>query len=148
MSDMPYDRALKYLAEQVAESLLILLGYLQPGQEAEIEVLPREIDVSSLIPDQPYRVVIGNDPWIVHIEAQTVYDSRIPKRMAEYGARLWMKHQLPVRSYVLMLTRRGLPNRPSSEGLIDAGCVQISVRYELVCVWQIDAQAMLRLNRE
>ncbi len=148
MRNMPYDRAFKYLAEQDAESLLILLGYLQPGQPAKIELLPREIDVSTRIPDQPYRVVIGHDPWIVHIEAQTVYDSRIPKRMAEYGARLWMKHQLPVRSYVLMLTRRGLPNNPTGEGRIDAGCIQISVRYELVLLWQIDAQEMLSLNRE
>jgi predicted transposase YdaD len=127
---------------------LILLGYLQPGQPAEIELLPREIDVSTLLPDQPYRVVIGRDPWIVHVEAQTAYDSRIPKRMAEYGARLWMKHQLPVRSYVLMLTRRGLPKDPPEEAQIDAGCIQISVRYELVLVWQIDAQEMLSLNRE
>ncbi|HEV8484203.1 MAG TPA: hypothetical protein VGV87_11720 [Blastocatellia bacterium] len=148
MSNKPYDRAFKYLAEQDAESLLILLGYLQPGQPAEIEVLPREIDVSTLLPDQPYRVVIGRDPWIVHVEAQTAYDSRIPKRMAEYGARLWMKHQLPVRSYVLMLTRRGLPKDPPEEAQIDAGCIQISVRYELVLVWQIDAQEMLSLNRE
>ena len=68
--------------------------------------------------------------------------------MAEYGARLWMKHQLPVRSYVLMLTQRGLPKNPPVEGLIDAGCVQISVHYELVLVWQLEAREMLRLNRE
>ena len=61
MSHMPYDRAFKYLAEQDAESLLILLGCLRPGQPAEIDLLPREIDVSMLMPDQPYRVVIGGD---------------------------------------------------------------------------------------
>ena len=148
MSNKPYDRAFKYLAEQDAESLLILLGCLRPGQPAEIDLLPREIDVSTLIPDQPYRVVIDGKPSIVHIEAQTVYDSRIPKRMAEYGARLWMKHQLPIRSYLLMLTRRSLPKDPPVEWRIDAGCIQISVRYELVPVWQIDAQEMLSLNRE
>jgi hypothetical protein len=116
MSNMPYDRAFKYLAEQDAESLLILLGYLKPGQQAQIDLLPREIDVSTLLPDQPYRVVIGDDSWIVHVEAQTAYDSRIPERMAEYGARLWMKHKLPVRSYVLMLTRRGCRKTLQSNG--------------------------------
>ena len=47
-----------------------------------------------------------------------------------------------------MLSRRGLPNDATGEGLIDAGCVQISVRYELVLLWQIDAKEMLSLDRE
>jgi hypothetical protein len=38
MTTKPYDQAFKYLAEQDAEALLFLLGDLQPGQPAEIEL--------------------------------------------------------------------------------------------------------------
>src|SRR3989442_138427 len=109
MSSKPFDQAFKYLAEEDAESLLILLGLLQPGEVAEIEALPRELNVSTQLPDQPYRVVISGQARIVHVEAQTVYEAAIPERVAEYGARLWMKYRLPVESYVLLLTERGLP---------------------------------------
>jgi hypothetical protein len=83
MSTKPYDQAFKYLAEQDAESLLILLGYLQPGQKAEIELLAREVSAPALLPDQPYQVVTGHERRIVHVEAQTAYDAQIPERMAE-----------------------------------------------------------------
>ncbi len=42
MSDKPYDKAFKFLAEQDAESLLILLGAIRPGQHVTIERLPNE----------------------------------------------------------------------------------------------------------
>ncbi|MGH9850009.1 MAG: hypothetical protein ACREBD_09125, partial [Blastocatellia bacterium] len=61
MSDKPYDQAFKFLAEQDAESLLILLGYLQSGEQAEIEVLPRELRAAAILPDQPYRVLTAHE---------------------------------------------------------------------------------------
>ena len=148
MSTKPYDQAFKYLAEQDAESLLLLLGDLQPGQKATIELLPRELSVATRLPDQPYQVVTERGAHIAHVEAQTVYDSHIPTRMAEYGARLWIKYQLPISSYVLLLTQRGLPKRAPSVGRLDAGDVQITARYLLVRLWQVPAERMLALQRE
>jgi len=56
MATKPYDQAFKFLAEQDPESLLILLGAIEPDEKATIELLPREISVAALMPDQPYRV--------------------------------------------------------------------------------------------
>jgi predicted transposase YdaD len=148
MSAKPYDQAFKYLAEQDPESLLILLGCLQPSDKAHIELLQRELSVSTLLPDQPYLVRTRGEEWIAHVEAQTIYDPLIPHRMAEYGARLWMTYRLPVRSYVLLLTSGNLPRRAPSSGRIEAGDIEIRANYHLVKLWQHSAAGALATKRE
>ncbi|MCI0485714.1 MAG: hypothetical protein L0229_03845 [Blastocatellia bacterium] len=85
---------------------------------------------------------------LIHVKAQTVYDIHIPERMAEYGARLWMAYRLPVTSYVLLLTRRGLPARAPTAGRIIAGDAEIKIRYRLVRLWQVSARRVLAMKRE
>ena len=104
MSTKPYDQAFKFLAERDAEALLLLLGDMQPGQEAEIRVLPREVSISTQLPDQPYEVITSGGRRLVHVEAQTAYDANLPERMLEYAIRLWLKYRLPISSYALLLT--------------------------------------------
>lgn len=147
MSDKPYDQAFKFLAEQDAESLLVLLGYLQSGERAEIEVLPRELRAAAILPDQPYRVLTAREHSIVHVEAQTYFDKSMLARIGEYGVRLWISYRLPIRSYVLLLTKRGLPKGLRTQGVIDAGDIQIKVRYRLIKLWEILARKVLAMNR-
>jgi hypothetical protein len=59
-----------------------------------------------------------------------------------------MKYRLPVTCYVLLLTDRELPKDPVTFGRIDAGDVQIIVRYRLIRLSQISASQMLALQRE
>jgi hypothetical protein len=148
MSDKPYDQAFKFLAEQDAESLLVLLGYLQPGEQAEIEVLPRELRSAAILPDQPYRVLTAREHSIVLVEAQAWFDQSMLTRYGEYGVRSWISYRLPIRCYVLLLTKRGLPKGLRTQGVIDAGDIQIKVRYRLIKVWEISARKVLALNRE
>ncbi|MGH9837662.1 MAG: hypothetical protein ACREEM_02635 [Blastocatellia bacterium] len=148
MNDKPYDQAFKFLAEQDAESLLVLLGYLQPGEQAEIEVLPRELRAAAILPDQPYRVVTAREHSIVQVEAQAWFDNSMLARYGDYGVRSWISHRLPVRCYVLLLTSRGLPKGFRTQGVIDAGDIQIKVRYRLIKLWQISARKVLAMNRE
>lgn len=93
MSTKPYDQAFKYLAEQDAEALLLLLGDLQPGQSAQIELLPREISVAAQLPDQPYQVVTEGERRLVHVEAQTTYPHDLTERMVEYDVQFWIKYR-------------------------------------------------------
>lgn len=148
MSSKPYDQAFKYLAEQYPLSLMILLGCLREGERARIRHLPRELNISTLLPDQIYLIETGQETFIAHIEAQTIYDPIIPQRMAEYGARLWMKHRLPLRSFVLLLTSRGLPERVIARGEIIAGDLKIKTRYRLVKLWQVSARVALATGRD
>ena len=146
--DKPYDNAFKLLAEEDAEALLLLLGEIKPGEKAEITPLHRELRISTRLPDQAYKVVAASGARIVHIEAQSRYPHVMPDRMADYGAREWMKYQLPVTCYVLLLTDRELPKHPATIGRIDAGDVQITVRYRIVRLSQISALRVLKMRRE
>jgi hypothetical protein len=133
MSKKPksYDDAFKLLATQDAEALLLLLGELQPGEKAEITPLERELRISTRLPDQPYRVASARGERIVHVEAESWWKNVMPKRMADYGAREWMKYKLPVECFVLLLTDRGLPNKPRTTARINAGDVQIIVKFRI-----------------
>lgn len=146
--DKPYDDASKHLAEKDAEALLLLLGEIEPGEQAEIVPLERELRISTRLPDKAYKVATASGARIVHIEAQSRYPHVMPDRMADYGTREWMKYRLPVTCYVLLLTDRELPKNPATFGRIDAGDVQIIVRYRLVRLSQISASQMLALQRE
>jgi predicted transposase YdaD len=142
------DDAFKLLATQDAEALLLLLGELQPGEKAEITPLERELRISTRLPDQPYCVTSARGERIVHVEAESWWKNVMPKRMADYGAREWMKYKLPVECFVLLLTDRGLPHKPRTTARINAGDVQITVQFRIVQVSQISARQMLRLRRE
>jgi predicted transposase YdaD len=147
MSAKPYDQAFKFLAEQDPESLLVLLGAIEPGASVQVELLAREISVAALLPDQPYLVTTAEGRRVVHVEAQTAWEPGIPARMAEYGPLHYFKYRLPVESYVLRLTRRGLPRIPPLRGVIEAGGTRLVTRYELIRVWLVSAEETLQSGR-
>jgi predicted transposase YdaD len=147
MSTKPYDQAFKYLAEQDAEALLLLLGDLQPGQPAQITLLPREISVAAQLPDQPYEVVTAEGRRLVHVEAQTAYDHNLPDRMMDYGLRLWLKYRLPLTSYALLLTPRGVPKNLRVSRRVVAGDLRIDLHCRVVRLWRVSAQTALAWQR-
>lgn len=147
MSSKPYDQAFKYLAEQEADALLQLVGAIGRDEQVTIEPLPRELSVSALAGDQAYLVTTARGRFIIHIEAQTVYDSAMPQRMPEYAVLWWLKYRLPVFSYVLLLTPRKLPADAPTTGIIQFGDTRIVTSYHLVQLWEIPATEMLALER-
>jgi predicted transposase YdaD len=147
MSTKPYDQAFKFLAERDPQALLLLLGDMKPNQNADIKVLPREISVSTRLPDQPYEVTSNGERRLVHVEAQTAYDTSIPERMLEYAVRLWVKYRLPITSYLLLLTDRKAPKTLPDFATSSSGNLQITLRYAPVCLWQLSARSVLELHR-
>jgi len=150
VSGTPYDDAFKHLAEQDPESLLILVGAFPPNQPVRIKVLSRELRTSKRIVDQAYLVTTGNESRIAHLEAQTRYDAAMPERMLEYALMLWLAHKrrYAVDSFVLLLTREGLPREAPEQVSVKAGSLSVTVRYHLVRLWEIEAQSLLALNRD
>ncbi len=142
----PFDTAFKFLAEQDPEALLSLLGILPP--QATIKLLPREVSVQALLPDQPYEITLGDEKFIAHIEAQTKYDGNMPERMLDYDTRLWIRYGLPIYSFVLVLTPRGMPAAPPDFVVIEAGGLRLTVKYTIVRIWQIPAAVALAAKRE
>ena len=145
----PFDQAFKFLAEDDPESLLLLLGVIEAGDEATIELLPREVGMASLFPDQPYLLTRNAEQRIIHVEAQTVWPANMPERTAEYGVLLWLKHRdLPIDSYVLLLTSTGLPSDVPTEGVISIGDLRITKGFHLIRLWEFSAAEALAAQRE
>lgn len=146
-ANKPYDQAFKYLAEQDAESLLFLLGALPEGV-LSLAALPRELSAPSLFPDQLYLITTPTGKYIVHIEAQTYWDGELTQRMPEYSVLAWLKHRLPMLSYVLVLSRKKFPLNPPVMGVIDAGQAQIVTHYQVIRLWEVSAAEALARGSE
>jgi predicted transposase YdaD len=147
MATKPYDQAFKFLAEQDPESLLLMLGAIEPDEQATIELLPREISMAAVLPDQAYRVISPRGDRLVHVEAWTRWEKEIPDRMVEYGPLHWFKYRLPVDSYVILFTRRGLARRPAMRGVTVAGETRLETRFHLIRVWRLSARKTLESRR-
>lgn len=147
MNTEHYDQAFKFLAEQDPESLLLLLGAIEPGEQATIELLPREISVATVLPDQPYRIISARGERIVHVEAQTLWEPLVPTRMAEYGGLHLYKYRLPIDSYVIVLTPTGFPLHPPRKGILEAGGTRIETRYRIIRLWRYSARNALSAGR-
>jgi predicted transposase YdaD len=145
----PYDQAFKYLAEEDPRALFVLLGILKPDQKARIKLLPNEVAVSAKLPDSTYLVTLETgEQRLVHIEAQTVYDPQIQRRMAEYAMRLWIKYGLPVDSYLLLLTPRKVPTPIPHQFRLRAGGLEVRLQYQVVPLWKLSARQALKLKRQ
>ncbi len=144
----PYDQAFKYLAEQDAESLLIFLGYLRPDEQATITALPLELSISTIATDQTYLVRNAAGESIVHPEAQIEWEENLITRMPDYDARLWMKYRLPVYSYVLLLTKKGVPKELPEALTVRAGTLEITVHVRFVKIWEMSARRVAAMKRE
>src|SRR5262249_52160085 len=147
MSKKPYDQAFKYIAEDDARSLLILLGHLKPDEAAIIERLPLELSVSTIATDQTYRVTTDSGSLIVHPEAQLRWEADVPEIVTEYDARLWMAHRLPIINYILIFTRKGFPRTIPRFGKIKAGALEIKTKLKIVKIWELLANRFLTLQR-
>ncbi len=143
----PFDQAFKYLAEQDAESLLILLGCIRPNERVRIEPVRLELSVSTILPDQAYLVTNRRGRRILHPEAQTQWKKNLLTRIPDYQARFWMAYHLPVHTYVLLLTPDGLPKNLPDCGLVQAGDLEIRANFTLEKVYEMSAPEIIALNR-
>ena len=137
----PYDTAFKDLAEQEPELLLQLIGALPP--DATVKVLPREISAPMLAADQPYEVTSAAEHFIAHVEAQTRWQADVPARVVEYKTLFWLNRHLPVRSYVLMLTPRGMPADVPTSHTIEAQGLRLTGDFTVVKIWELPAAEAL-----
>ena len=140
----PYDTAFKDLAEQDPEALLRLVGALPEG--ATVTLLPREVTAPALFPDQPYLVVTPRERFVAHVEAQTYYVGDEPRRVVKYDAILWVNTELPVRTYLLILSPRGMPADAPTTITIEAGGLSLTARFHLIKIWEIEARETLGKN--
>ncbi len=110
----------------------------------EVEVVEAELSTISLAADKVLRIM-GAAPSLLHIEFQSRHDPTLPERTLHYSVVLHVRHKLPVRSAVLLLSEDA--DRSSITGILqyrlpDTG-VYLEFRYQVVRVWEKPVEEVL-----
>ena len=142
----PFDATTKQLLEERPGDWLAYLGL--PGTRAE--AIDTDLATLTAEADRVLRVTDSDAPYLVHVEFQASHDPAMAERLLRYHVLLRYKHQVPVRSVVLLLRPRA--DGPGMGGTLtygpEAGATDpaplLTFRYQLMRVWEQSADALLR----
>ena len=142
---MPYyDEIFKYLTEHsphALASLALKTTNVQVGPKLKTE----HIAVNVLYSDMTFRVRVGDEDAVLHIEAQTD-DSRhkpMPLRMLAYASLIGLEYELPVYSTVLYF-RPGAGRRdPGLYAYGDAARGSLRFTYNVIRLYALEGEAFL-----
>jgi predicted transposase YdaD len=137
----PYDPTLKALVEIEPESWPALLA----RPTGPTEVLDADIATVSGAADKVLRVS-ADPPYLLHLEFVSGHDApALPRKLHVRNALLEDRHELPVRSGVLLL--RPNADSPQLTGVYARGFpgeeTYLTFRYQVVRVWQLPPEPLL-----
>jgi predicted transposase YdaD len=136
----PFDATLKGLLEASPTDWPALAGY----PVAATAVIDADISTVSGAADKVLRVQ-GPPAWIMHIEFQTSPDQTLPRRVHLYNGLLENRHELPVRSVVILLRPQAeLSNLTGVyEGQFPGEAPYLTFRYQVLRIWQLPVGRLL-----
>jgi hypothetical protein len=143
----PFDQIFKAIAEGDPRGLLDLFGSVPLEVDAKVEIVERELTSEPLYVDQAYRVETKEGTWIEHFEVTARVPSDLNDRFAKYGFVLAMAHRLPVKSTLILLSRRHAPNVIDPVHRLNLGTVKIEVEFRVIRLWTLDGGKILAENR-
>jgi hypothetical protein len=136
-----FDPTLKAMVEAAPGDWPVLVG--QP--RAPVEVIDADISTVSGAGDK-VLCVQATPPYLLHLELQSGHDSaQVPRRLHLYNTCLDDRHDLPVRSVVMVL-------RPEADSPVLTGTYERTLaeegphlvfRYQVLRVWQMPADIFL-----
>jgi predicted transposase YdaD len=136
----PFDATLKRLLEESPSDWPVLAGL----PRAPAEVIDADISTVTGAADKVLRVR-GAPDWIMHVEFQREPDQSLPRRTHVYNALLEDRHELPIRSIVVLLAptadlsnltgeyERGFAGEPP----------YLRFMYQVIRVWQLPVGTIL-----
>ncbi len=141
MTTKPYDPTLKALVEIEPESWPALLA----RPTGPTEVIDADIATVSGAADKVLRVS-ADPPYLLHLEFVSGHDApALPRKLHMRNALLEDRHELPVRSGVLLL--RPEADSPQLTGVYSRSFpgeeTYLSFRYQVVRVWQLSPEPLL-----
>ena len=89
--------------------------------------------------------VLGNSPFVLHLEPQAYYDKSLDVRMFEANARLTKRHEQFVHTCVLVLDRAawGRANTGWHRAKSPLGGCRVDFQYEVIKVWELPVEKVL-----
>jgi predicted transposase YdaD len=144
-TDHPLKRLMTLAAIDFAAWLLGQPVRSVTTRQGKLTAIPDPIDT-----DQVFFVTLADGREVIlHIEFQGPgSDKPMSLRLLEYGTRLALTYRdIPMRSVVLYLGGAGA--RDTGEHVLydPDGQVRMSWRYDVIRLWQLEAEALLALNR-
>jgi predicted transposase YdaD len=138
---MRFDATLKDMFEETPSAWPALVGC--PVQHVEVI----DADISTVSGAADKVLLIRDKPlWIHHVEFQAGPDATLPRRMNVYNAVLEDRHDLPVRSSVILLRREAnldLINGRYERRLPGDVDAYRAFRYDVLRVWEMPPERLL-----
>jgi hypothetical protein len=144
----PYDQAFKLLTEDDPRATLALIAGIPLTAKLDVELLDRELNVPALQVDTLYRCRTADSEFLIHIEAVTRFRVTALDRQFDYVQAIVAKYRMACRSYLLLLTEKGVPEVLPRTIRRVYGDYDATVRLRAVRVWRIPAARIFRLASE
>lgn len=138
----PFDSSMKMLVEEYPGDWVAWLGYGRPPTA----VIDADLATVAAATDKVVRVGRGRDRWLLLVEMLASYKPHIPERTHFHSALLAHRHELPVRSVLVLL-------RPEADGPAMTGTYQqacpgddpyLTFQYRVIRLWQTSPDDLLR----
>jgi hypothetical protein len=142
VSEQPFDPALKDLVETPPEDWLVLAG----RPRARVRIIDADLSTVSRAADKVMQVEDA-EPYLFYLEFQAGHDAaELPKKLNVRSALLEERHDLPVRTVVVVL--RPEANSKALTGVYRRGFKGEEpyryFRYDVVRVWKLDPEVLLQ----
>ena len=136
MGGMPFDASLKDLIEEYARAWA---ERFYPGPVLDAEGIDADVSTVTAASDKVIRVRSPSGDCLLDIEVQSSYDAGLPRRLLLYSDLLNYRHELPVRSVVVILRREA--NAGTMTGVVELRHAPGDVpyhtfRHEVVRLWR------------
>jgi predicted transposase YdaD len=142
----PYDQAFKLLTEEDPRATLALFAGIPLSVAMDVRVLDREVNLSALQVDNLYRCRTADAEFLVHIEAVTRFRTAALDRQFDYVQAIVAKYRMACRSYLVLLTEKGVPASLPRVLRRAYGDFEATLRLRAVRLWRIPAARILRLE--
>jgi hypothetical protein len=145
MARKRFDASLKHLFETYPQDWL---AYLRPHlgvpSAGPAKLIDSDVSTVSAAADKVLHVG-GRESWLLHLELQSSHFHRLAEQLLLYNVLLSDRHDLPVRSVVLLL--RPEADRGSLTGVLrkawPKGQPYLEFHYTVVRLWQQPVGALL-----
>ncbi len=145
MGKKRFDPTLKQLVESYpGDWLRYFAGLLGVPRVGGAEVVDADVSTVTRAVDKVIRVG-GRRPWIFHLELVSSHQHRLDRKLLLYNVLIGDRHDLPVRTVVLLL-RREADRASLDEDLRlewPEGERYLQFRYKIVRLWEQPAESLL-----
>jgi hypothetical protein len=138
----PFDSSTKMLVEEYPSDWVAWLGY----GRLPTAVIDADLATVAAATDKVVRVGRGRDRWLLLVEMLASNKPHIPGRTHFHSTLLAHRHDLPVRSVLVLL--RPEADGPAMTGTFEQACPgddpYLTFRYRVVRLWQVSPDELLR----